>query len=269
MIRVAGHFGELLQGRIGPSGQVALITLPCPALAVVARHRPGTGLTLHDDSQTIVSLDRVHKFLQGLGLSLSGRLDLCAEMPVGGGAGASTAALVALARLAGYCGKPQALAAACIASEGASDSLMFNRPEQMLWASRTGDRLADLPPLPRFEVVGGFYGPPCPTDAADNDFPDITALIPRWIRAAHARDLVSLAALATHSAKCTLKMRKPQSDPTASLARQLGALGYVIAHTGSARGLIFAPDKVPAQARAVLQDAGLCGIVQFFVGDER
>jgi uncharacterized protein involved in propanediol utilization len=145
---------------------------------------------------------------------------------------------------------------------------MFNRPEQLLWGSRIGKRLAQLPRLPRFEVIGGFYGPPCRTDAEDSDFPDITALIPQWIVAAQARDLASLAALATHSAKCTLEMRKPQSDPTASLARQLGALGYVIAHTGSARGLIFPTDKVPAQARAVLQDAGLCGIVQFFVGGE-
>lgn len=269
MIRVTGHFGELLQGRIGPSGQIALVTLPCPSLGVVARHTPGTGLTLHKESQLIVSFDRMCMFLQDLRLSLSGQVELHAEMPVGGGAGASTAALVALARLAGYRGKPQTLAAACIATEGASDPLMFNRPEQLLWGSRIGNRLAQLPELPRFEVIGGFYGPPCLTDAADNDFPDITSLIPRWIAAAQARDLASLAALATHSAKCTMKMRKPQSDPTASLARQLGALGYVIAHTGSARGLIFAPDEVPLRARAVLQDAGLYRIVQFFAGGER
>ena len=30
--RVAGHFGEFLQGRLGAEGPVALVTLPCPAL---------------------------------------------------------------------------------------------------------------------------------------------------------------------------------------------------------------------------------------------
>jgi len=32
-VRISGHFGELLQGRLGPQGPVALITLPCPVLA--------------------------------------------------------------------------------------------------------------------------------------------------------------------------------------------------------------------------------------------
>ena len=35
-VRVPGHFGELLQGRIGSDGPVALVTLPCPALGVTA-----------------------------------------------------------------------------------------------------------------------------------------------------------------------------------------------------------------------------------------
>ena len=40
-VRVAGHFGELLQGRLGPSGPVALVSLPCPALWVEARQAVG------------------------------------------------------------------------------------------------------------------------------------------------------------------------------------------------------------------------------------
>lgn len=266
MIRVAGHFGELMQGRIGPDGPVALISLPCPALGVVARHRLGAGLSINDAGKGIISPDRAQDFLRRLDLTLSGRITLQAEMPVGGGAGASTAALVALARLAGYQGAPQTLADACIASEGASDPLMFARPERMLWASRVGQRLADLPPLPRFEVIGGFYGPPRRTDANDSAFPDITALIPQWIAAAEARDLAKLAALASRSADRTLKLRQSQPDPTPSLARHLGALGYVIAHTGSACGLIFAPGSVATEARSALREAGFSGVVQFLAG---
>jgi hypothetical protein len=37
---VAGHFGELLQGRLGPSGPLALVTLPTRAFAVTARFHP-------------------------------------------------------------------------------------------------------------------------------------------------------------------------------------------------------------------------------------
>lgn len=266
MIRVAGHFGELMQGCIGPSGPVALITLPCPVLGVVARHQPGVGLIIDDSDQGLLSLDHAQRFLKTLGLSLSGQIDIHAEMPVGGGAGASTAALVALARLAGYHGEAHALAAACIASEGASDPLMFASPEQHLWASRLGQTLAALPPLPRFEVIGGFYGPPQRTDAKDSTFPDIAPLLPDWVAAAQSSDLPALAALASQSAKLTLRMRRAHSDPTAAVAHQLGALGHVIAHTGSARGFIFRPGTVPAGAKAVLQDAGLHGVVQFLSG---
>ena len=48
---------------------------------------------------------------------------------------------------------------------------------------------------------------------------------------------------------------------------QLGALGLVAAHTGSARGLIFAPGKVPVQARAALAEAGFTGVLQFDGGN--
>ena len=34
MIEVRGHFGEWLQGRLGPGGPLALVTVACPALAV-------------------------------------------------------------------------------------------------------------------------------------------------------------------------------------------------------------------------------------------
>ena len=44
LARVEGHFGELLQGRLGPAGPVVLVTLPCPVLAARLlagrRHRP-------------------------------------------------------------------------------------------------------------------------------------------------------------------------------------------------------------------------------------
>ncbi|WP_417586408.1 propanediol utilization protein [Pararhodobacter oceanensis] len=262
--RVAGHFGELLQGRIGAEGPVALISLPCPALSLRAHLGGGTEFEL--GGEKILTLGQAQAFLRSLELSLHGRVEFHTDMPVGGGAGASTAALVALARLAGYQGEPQALADACITSEGASDPLMFPHPERLLWASRDGQIQAQLPPLPRFEVIGGFFGPMQRTDAGDNNFPDISDLLPAWTKAAEAGDLPTLAQLSSRSAQRTLVLRGAPTDPPQALAQELGALGHVIAHTGAARGLIFAPDTVPAHAESALRDAGFRQILRFQAG---
>ncbi|EKD59929.1 MAG: hypothetical protein ACD_54C01045G0001, partial [uncultured bacterium] len=101
VVRVAGHFGELLQGRIGRNGPVALVSLSCPALRVSASLLPQKELTLHGAGQRLLTPQRARALLTHLGLAQPGRILLRAEMPVGGGAGASTAALVAVARLAG------------------------------------------------------------------------------------------------------------------------------------------------------------------------
>ncbi|WP_461307836.1 propanediol utilization protein, partial [Albidovulum sp.] len=184
----------------------------------------------------------------------------------GGGAGASTAALVALARLACPEASPTRVARACLGAEGASDPLMFDRPDRLLWASREARIIAELPPVPRFEIVGGFCGPHRRTDPADTAFPDIADLIAPWRRAAAAGDAAELAAIAAQSARRTLALRGPAADPTPALARELGALGFVIAHTGSARGLLFRPGTVPAQARARLVAAGFRGVLRFCAG---
>ncbi|MCC5966255.1 MAG: propanediol utilization protein [Natronohydrobacter sp.] len=252
-VRVAGHFGEWLQGRLGPSGPVALVTLPCPAVALQGTALPGP---LRVQGMTARA---ARAFLRSLGLRLPGRVRLRAGITPGLGCGMSTARLVALAQLAGWDGPAEVLARACVGFEGASDPLMYASPERMLWASRLGLALDGLPALPRHEVIGGFFGPPIRTDAGDTDFPDIAGLIADWHA---ARDLADFAALASESARRSLALRGPLGDPTAELARDLGALGHVIAHTGAARGLIFAPGTVPAHARGALRAAGLRGLVQ-------
>lgn len=260
IMAVSGHFGELIQGRLGPDGPLALISLPCPPLQMTAaRHpaytpayRPVRGLHIHGHG--LITPARARIFLAHLGLKLSGRIALNAGMPIGGGAGSSTAALVALARLAGWDGAPARLAQACILSEGASDPLMYPRAERLLWAPRKAAVLAHLPPLPDFDILGGFYGPAQRTDPADMHFPDISDLLARWQA---ATSLPEFAAIAAQSAARTLDLRGPMPDPTAQLAQQLGALGMVIAHTGCARGLIFARGAVPAGGKAALIAAGL------------
>lgn len=249
---VPGHFGELLQGRLGEFGPVAVLTLPCP-LPLIAARVTGPGATVHGP----LPLALARGLLRRLRLPFPGRVLLRSLMPVGGGAGSSTAALVALARLAGWRGDPLLLARACVATEGASDPLMLPDAGRMLWASREGRVLAPLPPLMACEIVGAFFGPPRRTSLADG-FDDIADLAAAWKSA----DLPRQAALASESAT-----RRWGAGPAAQLARDLGALGWVAAHTGSARGLIFARGTVPPHWRAALIEAGGRGLVAFRAGE--
>jgi uncharacterized protein involved in propanediol utilization len=79
-----------------------------------------------------------------------------------------------------------------------------------------------------------------------------------------AQDLDRLADLASLSAQMTLALRGgPRHDPTAQLAQRLGAKGYMMAHTGAARGLIFAKGGVPKDGVDRLRAAGLKTVMIF------
>ncbi|GAW34613.1 hypothetical protein RA2_01664 [Roseovarius sp. A-2] len=257
-VTVIGHFGEWLQGRLGPNGPVALITLVCPVLAARA---PGTGLRL----PALFDAARLDIFAAALGLDAPDWPALDCDMPLGAGAGASTACLVASARALGHSGAPDALARACLAVEGASDPLMHVAPDRLLWASRRAEVLRNLPGLPEAEIVGGFWGESERTDPDDENFPDIADLVEVWSEAAARDDLAAIAGIATESARRCTAQRGP-ADPMPDLARDLGALGYARAHTGPARALIFAPGKVADGAGAALHEAGLRDVAHFRTG---
>lgn len=252
-VSIKGHFGEWLQGRLGPEGPVALVTVLCPVLRADA---PGTG-------ETLFAAEDLRGFAEALGLGeLPG---VVRNFPVGVGAGASSATLVAMARAAGFDGPPETLARACLAVEGATDPLMFERPDTLLWASREARVLRRLPPPPACEILGGFWGAPERTDPDDHNFADIADLAEDWAGAVAQRDLARAARIAATSARRCTERRGPP-DPTADLCAALGALGWLRAHTGSARGLIFAPGAVPAHGADALREAGLSGILRFATG---
>lgn len=260
MLRVQAHFGEWLQGLAGSGPDVALVTLLCPARGVQADWQDAPDLSIAQ-SAPLLDPARAARFLRALDLPARGRITLRADLPPGGGAGMSTAALVALARAAGA--KPERIASACLLVEGASDPLMLAAPDAILWASRRATVLADLPPPPRATIIGGFFGPMLRTDSTDHRFPPIDDLIAEWAR---GPDLAQAARLASLSAQRTTDLRGPSDDPTATLARRLGALGWARAHTGPARALIFPPDTLPAGAEAEMTRASFTHVFTFTTG---
>lgn len=100
-VTVAGHFGEWVQGVLGPSGPVALVTLPCPALTLRLSFQPAATLTLDAGTPPVITEARFAEARAAFALPSEGTYRFTSALPPGGGAGASTAALVALARLAG------------------------------------------------------------------------------------------------------------------------------------------------------------------------
>lgn len=257
-VTVPGHFGEWIQGRLGPLGPVALITMACPVLRARA---PGTKLKARD----FLDAAQLDAFAADLGISAPDWPDLDCDMPLGAGAGASTACLAAAARALGFGGPPEVLARACLTVEGASDPLMFDAPDRLLWASRRAEVLRVLPAPPEAEIVGGLWGAPQRTDPRDSAFADIVDLADFWAEAAARGDLAAIAGIATESARRCTSLRGP-ADPMDDLARDLGALGVARAHTGSVRALIFAPGKAADTVEAALREAGLSHVLRFRTG---
>lgn len=117
-------------------------------------------------------------------------------------------------------------------------------------------------------IVGGFLGPGLRTDPADLDFADISDLVAAWAPAAARGDVAALAGLATRSALRNAAHRGwPDVAVLHAVAVRLGALGVVVAHTGSARGLIFSPGRRDTRPILdALRSLGLRHLCQFEVG---
>ena len=256
--KIAGHFGEWMQGRLGPEGPLALVSVACPVLKATAQGSPGPFSVTGDADARIAK-----RFFEALGEVPAMSLTVKADAVAGGGAGMSTAALLAMAEVAGVPGNP---IAAALAAEGAVDPLMQPGFDQVLWASREARVLDRFAPPPDFRIVGGFWGEPERTDPADLSFPDISDLVEMWRNAAARADRAALAGLATEAARRTTALRGPKDDPTLDLARQIGSLGIIRAHTGSARGLLLGPDAPTQTAMATLEEAGFSSVLVFQTG---
>lgn len=268
--RVSGHFGEFLQGKLGPAGPLALVTVPCATVGVRAHVVRSGPFRLYGGQEVGLSPERARLVLDALGLPHPGPTILKPTYPAGYGTGVSTAAILALIKGASEAaGRPLPtvgdLAKTCHQIEGATDPLMMTYPANWLWASRLGQPHGTLARLPAMEVIGGISGPPVRTDKSDQDYPDISDLVPIWADAAAAGDIEALANLASTSAMRTRKHRG-LPDALGRLPQEMGALGQIMAHSGGLSGLIFSKGSVPHYAGQRLRRHGLSRILQFRTG---
>lgn len=251
--RVHGHMGELLQGRLGPSGPVVLVTLPCPGLWLEVSREDGP-FAVEPDLAQIVDSARLRALLRVLDAPVTGRFSAQIAMPVGAGAGASTAALLAVARLVAPDLGTLQTETLCHQLEGASDPLLRPNAERLLWASRQAKAVAQLENPPPLVAVGGFHGAARRTDPKDLNFPDISDLIAAWPMACSSP--LAFADLVTQSAKRTLDRRGGDARALRTLAERLGAIGFAIAHTGSACAFLYPPEHRAEPTLAALADLG-------------
>lgn len=272
-----GHFGEVLQGRLGADGPVALVTLPCPRFDAAARFLPIGGAPLLVAGAPNAGAARLARAaVRDVAPGLGGRLRLRVGAPPGGGAGSSTLTLLATRRAALHASPHRAseapidTAAALLRLEGAVDPLMLERPGRALWGSRAARLFDETPPANRFRVVGGFDGAGRRTDPADDAFADVADLVAALIDARRSCDAAGEAAVATASARRNqARAPSPLWSEVVAAGSDFGALGIVAAHTGSALGLLFDPaaPELARRASAALPRLGLTGVFSFLAGE--
>lgn len=265
---VAGHFGEILQGRLGPDGPVALVTLPCPVFVTRVSYVPGPAPLVASDAVSAKALAAARALLAELGREAAGgRLQIRRPVPPGLGAGSSTAetlgAIRAVAAAHGLRLTAEQEARLCLAAEGAVDPLMHDGT--VLFASRQGRVLRRMAPLPPLAVVGGFAGPPRPTDPRDSRFAGLGRRVEALERALAAGDVGGVAAMAEASAADNQRLRSnPAWEAVGRVGAGTGALGRVVSHSGAAIGLLY--DAPPEGVAGRLTAAGVGRVTEWRLG---
>jgi len=276
---IHAHHGEIVQGLFYSCDgalEHGLVTLPCTLFRARARFRP-----LRAGPLTVEPGDRprartaARLTLDALGRAgWGGSLRIESDVPLRWGCGSSTtdvlATIRAVADAFGATLEPAWIARISVASETASDSLMFAPDRAVLFAQRRGSVLEDLGgPLPPVRVLGfntetdrgveTLSLPPIQYSAWEVEaFGPMLGLLRRAVA---RQDPELLGRVATASTVITQRHRpKRHMDRLLRLAREAGALGVQVAHSGTVAGFLFEPGRGAAgrieRARAGLGRLG-------------
>lgn len=280
------HHGEVMQGvfysRDGTL-EHGLVTLPCMLVGSRAHFRPArSGPLIVEPAARPLARRAARITLDTFGRAeWGGSLRLESDVPVRWGCGSSTADVLATVRAVADAFdttlRPEWIARLSVASETASDSLMFGPHHAVLFAQRRGSVLLDLGgPLPTVCVLGfnteGDHGvetltlPPCEYSAWEVEaFQPMLGLL---CRAVEQQDPELLGRVATASTTIAQRHRPKRYMPQVlALAKEVCALGVQVAHSGTVIGLLFEPgpgssDRI-ACARVGLGRLGLQSCWEF------
>lgn len=283
---IHAHHGEIVQGIFySPDGALehGLVTLPCSLFGTRVRFRP-----LRSGPLTVEPTDRsrartaARLTLDALGRTgWGGAIRIESTVPLRWGCGSSTTDVLATIRAVADAFdvvlEPEWIARLSVAAETASDSLMYGPERAVLFAQRRGTRLLDLGgPLPAVRVLGfntemesgveTLSLPPMPYTAWEIEaFQPLLGLL---CCAVEKQDPRLLGRVATASTVITQRHRPKRSMPEVlRLAREVGAVGVQVAHSGTVAGLLFDPADDPAgridHARAGLRRLGFLRAWEF------
>lgn len=254
------HHGEVVQGifySADGAPEHGLVTLPCSLFRTRARFRPFRSgpLTVEPGDRTRART-AARLTLDALGYTgWGGSIRIEGNVPLQWGCGSSTTDVLTVIRAVADAFdvvlEPAWIARLAVASETASDSLMYGPDRAVLFAQRRGTMLADLGgPLPRVRVLGfnteNDHGvetlalPPIPYSSWEVEA--YRAILGLLRRAVEQGDPALLGRVATASTLINQRHRPKRFMPELlGLYREVGALGIQVAHSGTVAGLLFEP----------------------------
>ncbi|WP_459959583.1 GHMP family kinase ATP-binding protein [Nocardia sp. IFM 10818] len=188
-----------------------------------------------------------------------GRLTLISDLPEGKGLASSTADLVATARAIADAQGRRITASEIEGDLRAiepSDGVMY--PGSVAFYHREVRLLTRLAPLRSLTIVTGDEGGyvdtvefnRCAKPFTTADKHEYSRLLGALTTAAERGDLRAIGEIATRSAELSTTLRaRPHLDKMIAAARGLGALGVIVAHSGTTSGILLADDDPDYSAK--------------------
>ncbi|MGV9408375.1 GHMP family kinase ATP-binding protein [Nocardia sp. NPDC003693] len=264
--RAFGSFGELLQGVTAEHDRHFLVTLPI---------RRGAAAVFEPNDGDVVVVPEHKSKARRLAAAMvarspllrGGRLILHSELPEGKGLASSTADLVATARAVADAERRVVTIGELEADLRAiepSDGVMY--PGSVAYFHREVRLLAELGTLPPLTIVAGDEGGAVDTvefNRRERYFsPEVkreySTLLAELGTAVERGDVKTIGSVSTRSAVLAARWRaRPHLEATIEAARAAGALGVVVAHSGTTTGVLLADDD-PCYSEKVAAAQRIC-----------
>jgi L-threonine kinase len=270
-VAVPGACGELVQGTLDGE-QPFLISCPIDRFSVAEVELTPEREDWSCPPDTPKSIASLRATLARLGRAeMGGRLRIRSDLPRAKGMASSTADIAAtvyaLAKALGEEVEPWEVARIALGVEP-SDSLMF--PGLALFDHRGGRVYEDLGPAPPLEIVVLDFGGTVDTLAYNRcyradllwkmvaEHREALAAVKEGLRRENLADIGYGATLSARAHQRILP--KPQLGTAIGLAREVGALGVNVAHSGTVIGLLLDPSQADGPATVAYLATHLPGL---------